>query len=83
MLKYECLLYGIKSLAYGIPVSFVITYLIFKSIGAGYELDFYLPWQSVGIAVCSVFIVVFSTMLYARKKVKKDNLIDVLKNENY
>ncbi len=83
MLKYECLLYGIKSLAYGIPVSFVITYLIFKSIGAGYELDFYLPWQSVGIAVCSVFMIVFSTMLYARKKVKKDNLIDVLKNENY
>lgn len=83
MLMYECLLYGIKSLAYGIPVSFVITYLIFKSVGAGYEMDFYLPWQSVGIAVCSVFMVVFSTMLYARERVKKDNLIDVLKNENY
>lgn len=83
MLSYECVLYGIKSLAYGIPVSFVITYLIFKSIGAGYETNFYLPWESVGIAVCSVFLVVFSTMLYARNRVKKDNLIDVLKNENY
>lgn len=83
MLSYECLLYGIKSLVYGIPVSFVITYLIFQSIGAGYEMDFYLPWTAVGIAVCSVFFVVFFTMLYARNKVKRDNLIDVLKNENY
>lgn len=83
MLSYECMLYGIKSLVYGIPVSFVITYLIFQSIRAGYETDFYLPWTAVGIAVCSVFAVVFSTMLYARNKVKKDNLIDVLKNENY
>lgn len=83
MLSYECVLYGVKSLLFGIPVSFVVTYLIFRSIVSGYEMDFYLPWTAVSIAICSVFLVVFVTMVYAISKVKKDNLIDALKNENY
>ena len=34
------------------------------------------------IATGSVFLVVFATMLYARNRLKKDNPIDALKNEN-
>ena len=83
MLSYECILYGVKSLMYGIPVSFAVTWLIYKSVMGGYDTTFHLPWTAVFIAVCSVFLVVFSTMLYALSKVKKDNLIDALKNENY
>ena len=30
----------------------------------------------------SVFLVVFVTMLYAMSKVRKENIIDALKNEN-
>lgn len=48
----------------------------------GIDTDFYLPWGAVLIAVCSVFAVVFATMLYAMRKIKKDNVIDALKNEN-
>lgn len=32
--------------------------------------------------ILSVFLVVFATMMYAMRKVKKDNPIDALKNEN-
>lgn len=82
MMNYECILYGMKSLLWGIPAAFIITYFIFKSVNSGYEIGFYLPWQAVVIAVLSVFIVVFATMLYAMRKIKKDNPIDALKNEN-
>ena len=41
-----------------------------------------LPWAAIGIAVLSVFLVVFATMMYSMSKVKKDNPIDALKNEN-
>jgi putative ABC transport system permease protein len=41
-----------------------------------------MPWGAVGIAVLSVFLVVFATMMYSMCKIKKDNPIDALKNEN-
>ena len=82
MMNYECLLYGIKGLAYGIPVSIGVTWLIYKSILFGLETGFFIPWYSLVIAVGSVFAVVFATMIYSMQKIKKDNPIDALKDEN-
>lgn len=45
-------------------------------------LAFKIPPAAVIIAVCSVFVVVFVTMLYAMRKIKRENLMDALKNEN-
>lgn len=82
MMNYECLMYGFKGLLYGLPVSICITYLMFRSATSGYEQSFFIPPVPVIIAVCSVFIVVFATMLYAMRKIKKDNPIDALRSEN-
>ena len=82
MMNYECLLYGMKGLAYGIPVSVGVTWLIYRSIMNGLETEFFIPWYSLVIAVGSVFAVVFATMIYSMKKIKKDNPIDALKDEN-
>lgn len=82
MMNYECLLYGSKSLLLGLPVACAVTYLIYRAVLAGYETSFRLPFAAIGIAILSVFLVVFSTMMYSMKKLKTDNLIDDLKNEN-
>ena len=82
MMNCECLLYGSKALLLGLPVSCCITYLIYRAVTTAYETSFHLPWAAIGIAVLSVFLVVFATMMYAMRKVKKDNPIDALKNEN-
>lgn len=82
MMNCECLLYGSKALLLGLPVSCGITYLIYRAITTAYETSFHLPWAAIGIAVLSVFLVVFATMMYSMSKVKKDNPIDALKNEN-
>ena len=82
MMNFECLLYGSRALLYGLPVSCGITYLIYLAIMEGYETTFHLPWTAIGIAVLSVFLVVFVTMMYSMSKIKKDNPIDALKNEN-
>ena len=47
------------------------------------SVAFHLPWYSVVIAVGSVFLVVFATMLYSMNKIKRENPIDALKNENF
>ena len=82
MMNFECVLYGIRSLLYGLPVAFGVTWLIYRSANQGFETRFYLPWQPVLIAVVSVFAVVFVTMMYSMRKIKRDNPIDALKNEN-
>ena len=81
MMNYECLLYGIKGLMYGLPVSFLTTWLIHSSINNGLVSRFYMPWGGVIIAVVSVFLVVFVTMLYAMRKLKKCNLIETMKED--
>ena len=82
MLNYECLIYGIKGLALGLPVSFLSTFAIWLVVGQAVEQPFMIPWAAVAIAVGSVFAVVFATMLYAGGKLRRDNPIDALKNEN-
>ena len=82
MMNFECLLYGIKGLIYGIPVAVGVTYLMYQSVVQGWKTKFYLPWYSVAISVGSVFLVVFATMLYSMRKINRDNPIDALRNEN-
>ena len=82
MMRFESMLYGVKSILYGIPVAIGMTYLIYMSMRGGIEFDFFLPWTALFIAVGSVFVVVFATSRYAMEKVHKDNPVDALKNEN-
>lgn len=82
MMNFECILYGSRSLLYGIPVSIAITWFIYLVISEGFTTGFYLPWGAIAVAVLSVFIVVFATMMYSMRKIEADNPIDALKNEN-
>ncbi len=82
MMNFECLLYGSKALLLGLPVSAGITYLIYMVVSGGFDTTYHLPCTAIGISVLSVFLVVFVTMLYSMSKIKKENPIDALKNEN-
>lgn len=82
MMNFECIIYGARSLLWGLPAAAIMTYVIYRVSGTAYETEFYIPWYSILIAVGSVFAVVFATMMYATGKIKKDNPIDALKTEN-
>ncbi len=82
MTNYECVIYGLRALAAGLPVSAALTYLIWLSVNSGFMTDFRLPWSSIATAIVSVFATVFISMLYSMKSIRNDNLIDALKNEN-
>lgn len=81
MMNLECLLYGTKSLLFGLPVSIVISYLIYQMVNGSVETPYLLPTGYIIIAVVSVFAVVFVTMMYSKNKIQKENVIDVLKSE--
>lgn len=82
MINYESIFYGIKALLYGIPISFGIMILIHRTLMAKFDFEFTIPWVSVSIAITAVFIIVLAAMLYSSKKVKKENIIDALKQES-
>lgn len=82
MMNFECLLYGIKGLLYGLPVSIGLTFLIYMVISNGVSMNFFIPASSILIAVGSVFLVVFATMIYSMKKLSSENTVEALKNEN-
>ena len=82
MMNYECILYGVKGLSFGLVVAIFVTFLIYWVVNAGVVTRFYIPWYSITAAVLSVFLVVFATMLYAMKKIQGEDPISALKNEN-
>lgn len=81
MLRYESVFYGLKALLYGLPISFGIQLILYRLTMDSLNMDFMMPWLSYGIAIALIFIVVFSTMLYSSSKVKKENIIDGLKED--
>lgn len=82
MMNYECILYGTKGLLFGLPVSLALSSLMYKTMVNGIDVSFMFPWQGMLISAFSVFAIVFITMLYAMRKVGKENTIEALRNEN-
>ncbi len=83
ILYFESFFFGVKSLLYGIPFSFlVISWIHVTMMRVSSFGEIMIPWKSVGIAVLAVFIIVFMTMMYATKKMKKENILDAIREEN-
>lgn len=82
MIRFESLFYGIKSLIYGLPISFVVMYWIHLQTRSAFEYRFQLPWVYIGIVILAVFIIVGAAMLYSTSKLKKDNIVETLRQEN-
>lgn len=83
MMRFECTLYGARTMLWGLPLSGILSGLIYKGmvVGGADNIDFVFPWGSMAISVFSVLFIVFITMLYAISKIKKENIIDALRDD--
>lgn len=82
MMRFECAFYGIRTLLFGLPIAALLSWLIYKGMYlGGSSIDFEFPWSSAIISVIGVFLVIFITMVYAVSKVKKENIIDALRDD--
>lgn len=82
MINYESIFYGVNSLLFGFPISIIVMYLIYKGTMNSFTYAFSLPWLSILYCLIAVFVIVISAMLYSSSKVKKENIIDGLKQES-
>ena len=82
MIRFESLFYGLKSLLYGLPLGFLAMYWFYNTLSGAFDVPFTISWGSVAVVVVAVFAIVSVTMLYSSAKMKKENIVDVLKEEN-
>ncbi|MEF7440873.1 FtsX-like permease family protein [Paenibacillus lautus] len=82
MMNYESIFYGVKSLLIGLPVSFAVMILIYRSFANRFSYGFTVPWLSMLSVVVAVFVIVVSAIIFSSRKLKKENIIDALKQEN-
>lgn len=83
MMRFECTLYGARTMLWGLPLSGILSCLIYKGmvVGGADNIDFVFPWDSMAISVFGVLFIVFITMLYAISKIKRENIIDALRDD--
>ena len=82
MMRFECVLYGARTMLWGLPLAGILSWLIYKGMAlGGGSVDFVFPWVNMGISVLGVLVIVSITMLYAVSKIKKENIIDTLRDE--
>jgi len=83
MINFESIFYGIKSLIWGLPISYIILRYMYTLLKMHIPvISFFIDITSLLIVIISVFLIVFVTMFYSSSKIKRENIVDVLKQEN-
>jgi putative ABC transport system permease protein len=83
MINLECIFYGARALLYGLPVSLLLTYLMYRFIGGTYSILFVIPWGAIAISIVSLGVVVMLTIWYSMHKVRKTGMLDLLKEGSF
>ena len=82
MIFFESIMFGIKSLFYGIIVGTLLSFIINNNMNKLVSGEFYLPTKSIIISTLGVFIIVLITMFYSVKKIKHENILEAIREEN-
>ena len=78
MIRLETLFIGIKSLFFGIPLGTAISYGIYQ-VG---KMPFEIPLKPILYSAIAVIVLIASIMQYSLVKIKKQNTIETIRNEN-
>ncbi|MCR4749846.1 MAG: ABC transporter permease, partial [Lachnospiraceae bacterium] len=80
MIRLETLLYGIKALVLGIPVSLLLSYFMYTTFESGLY-TFAPDWRMYGTVVVAVFAILALSMALSINTIKDDNIIETLKED--
>ncbi len=83
MLLFECLFFGMKSLLYSLPVSAILILLInrvMENVSSAGEILW--PIESIIGVIFIVFFIILITTMYATRKIKRENIMEAIREEN-
>ena len=83
MMRFECVCYGLRALCFGLPLALIASLAIYRGMVAGGadSIGFTPPWAGIGISACSVLAVIFVAMSYASHRIRRENILDALRDE--
>ncbi len=81
MIRLESIFIGIKALLFGVPIGLGLSFLIHKLL-SGEGAKFPVPYLSIIICFVVVFLIINLIMNYSLNKIKKQNIIETIRNEN-
>ena len=81
MIRFESLIYGLHAIVLGFPISILISYYIYLSLSNSFLYTFSLPWASYVLSAILIFTIVFVSMLFSIRYVRKENIMDSLKSD--
>ncbi len=84
MMRFECVFYGLRAFAWGLPISMALSYMVQKVMLDG-VIDmgtswFQVPWFSLSVGILAVLLIIFVAMMYTVNKLKRENIIDALRD---
>jgi len=82
MIRLESVFYSVKSLLIGIPLGLLGGYIIRLIYSQYRTIPYQFPWQAILIAVAAVGLAVWMIMRYSIAKVRRQNIIETIRNEN-
>lgn len=83
MIRLESFFYGSKSLLIGVPIGCVLSYMIYRLLASGnMDVGYRLPVKPMLISIVCVFALILAIMEYSIRKIRRQNLIETIRNEN-
>ena len=67
---------------YALPVSIGISYLMYRLFAQSFSFPFTLPWMQYLGAVLGVFLLIFATMWYATRKMRKQSIVETIRQDS-
>ncbi len=80
MIMLESALYGIKAVIFAVPLSVLLSYGMYLSVGDS-SIDFKINWLLYLCTILVVFLLIGITMIYSVRKLKDDSIIETLKQD--
>ena len=81
MIRMESVFYGSKALIIGVVSGTLLSYVIYIAAGES-QLRYVFPLQAIVIAVVVVIILLLGIMKYSIVQIRKQNIIETIRNEN-
>ncbi len=83
MIRMESIMYGAKSLLFGVPIGLVLSRLIYTSLRSAFDFGYSLPIIPIIISIAFVAVIVGFTMKFSIGKINKQNIIDTIRKQTY
>lgn len=82
MIRLESLFMGTRALVFGVPIGILLSWVIYHFLTEESGYPYELPALSILIAIAAVFVLISLIMTYSMSKIKKQNTIETIRNEN-